>query len=174
MSPRYSEARGRTITLIEDLSERAAMSRLGYRYLLHVAPAIDRFVIPRTQGHWSSAGKDFVGMVTTTGAKSGLPRPQPLVCIPEDDGTLLLVGSNYGRAHHPSWVHNLGANPRCTVTFRGTTRDYDAQELSGDERRRAWEHAVDWYRGYSVYERTAHPRQIRLFRLTPRPAPDDV
>ncbi|HVE93984.1 MAG TPA: nitroreductase family deazaflavin-dependent oxidoreductase [Acidimicrobiales bacterium] len=144
MSPRYSESRGRQITRLEDLAERAAMSRVGYQYLLHVAPVIDRVVIPRTEGRWSSAGKDLVGMVTTTGAKSGLPRPQPLVCIPENDDTLLLIGSNYGRAHHPSWVYNLSANSHCTVTFRGTTRDYDANELDGDERRRAWDRAVDW------------------------------
>lgn len=143
------------------------MSRLGYRYLLHLAPRIDRFLIPRTDGRWSSVGRDTVGMLTGTGAKSGERRSQPLLCIDRDDGSFLLVGSNYGRARHPAWTANLRAHPECTLTFRGETRTYHARELEGEERATAWDRAVDTYRGYAVYAETAHPRVIRVFRLDP-------
>ena len=41
-------------------------------------------------------GIDKVGLVTTTGAKSGQQRTQPLVLLDDGDG-LLAIGSNYGR-----------------------------------------------------------------------------
>ena len=78
------------------------MTSVGYQYLMHLAPRIDRIVIPRTKGRLSSAGKDKVGLVTTTGAKSGQSRTQPLALIDDGDG-LLAIGSNYGRPPHPSW-----------------------------------------------------------------------
>lgn len=87
------------------------MSRAGYWFLLHVAPRIDKVVIPRTNGRLSSAGLNKVGLVTTTGAKSGYQRTQPLVLIDDGDG-LLAVGSNYGCATHPAWSANLMAHPR--------------------------------------------------------------
>lgn len=165
---RFSDIRGRRLTTAEDISERVAMSPVGYRYLLHLAPRIDKVVIPRTQGRWSSAGRDIVGMLTSTGAKSGEERSQPLLFVPGDDGSLLAIGSNYGRAWHPGWVYNLAANPSCTVTFRGETKSYVARELEGAEREAAWARAVDSYRGYAAYERRARPRRIKLFLLEPR------
>lgn len=169
---RYSEGRARRLTASEALAERFAQTPLGQRYLLHAAPKIDRVMLPRTNGHWSSVGRDLVGMVTTTGAKSGTARPQPLVCIPDHDGSLLVVGSNYGKPTHPAWSYNLIAHQRCTVTFRGSTSAFNAKLLEGVERERAWQRAVDWIRGYSSYERTAAPREIRVFRLLPRAKAD--
>ena len=88
--------------------ERAAMSPPGYRYLLNLAPRIDKVLIPRTHGRLSSVGFNKVGLVTTTGAKSGLPRTQPLTLIHDSDG-LLAIGSNYGRPPHPAWSGIISA-----------------------------------------------------------------
>jgi hypothetical protein len=98
---RQSPIRGRRLRLDKALLERFAMSRAGFWFLLHVAPRIDKVVIPRTNGRLSSAGLNKVGLVITTGAKSGQQRTQPLVLIGDGDG-LLAVGSNYGRATHPA------------------------------------------------------------------------
>ena len=73
------------------------MSPLGYQFVLHLAPRIDKVLIPPTNGRLSSMGIGRVGLVTTTGAKSGLQRTQPLTLINDSDG-LLAIGSNYGRA----------------------------------------------------------------------------
>jgi deazaflavin-dependent oxidoreductase (nitroreductase family) len=115
----------------------------------------------------------MVGMVTTTGARTGQKRSQPLVCIPDGAG-LLVVGSNYGDQRHPGWVHNLLATPECTVAFRGAVTGMAARPLEGAELEDAWAKAVDWVRGYEVYRQRAHPREIRVFRLEPTspPAPD--
>jgi hypothetical protein len=68
---RESQIRGRRLRLDEALLELALMSPVGYQFLIHLAPRIDRALIPRTKGRLSSAGFDKLGLVTTTGAKSG-------------------------------------------------------------------------------------------------------
>ena len=161
---RESPIRGRRLRLDEALIERAAMSPPGYRFLINVAPRIDKVLIPRTHGRLSSVGIDKVGLVTTTGAKSGLPRTQPLTLIDDSDG-LLAIGSNYGRPPHPAWSANLLAHPECTVEFKGPPAQYRAELLSGDARAAAWDVATDFYAGYERYRASCAPREIRLFRL---------
>ena len=146
--------------------ERALMSPAGYQFLIRLAPRIDKVLIPRTNGRLISAGIDRVGLVTTTGAKSGLPRTHPLVLIDDSDG-LLAIGSNYGRAHHPAWTANLLAHPECTVEFMAPPAQYRAELLTGDARASAWARATDFYAGYERYRASCGPREIRLFRLRP-------
>ena len=146
--------------------EHALMSPAGYQFLIRLAPPIDKVLIPRTNGRLSSAGIDRVGLVTTTGAKSGLARTHPLVLIDDSDG-LLAIGSNYGRPPHPAWSTNLLAHPECTVEFKGPPAHYRAELLSGDARASAWAVATDFYAGYERYRASCAPREIRLFRLQP-------
>ncbi|MDQ1740594.1 MAG: hypothetical protein QOE53_2246 [Pseudonocardiales bacterium] len=163
---RDSPFRGRRLRLDEELFERFAMSSLGYQYVLRLAPHIDKLVIPRTKGRLSSVGLDRVGLVTSTGAKSGQPRTHPLTLIEDSDG-LLAIGSNYGRPKHPAWSANLLAHPECTIEYKGPPRQYRAELLTGDERAAAWAKAVDFYAGYDAYRITCAPREIRVFRLRP-------
>jgi deazaflavin-dependent oxidoreductase (nitroreductase family) len=163
---RESSYRGRRLRLDEALFERFAMSRPGYLFALHVAPRIDKVLIPQTNGRLSVMGMDKVGLVTTTGAKSGQPRTQPLALIDDGDG-LLAIGSNYGRPTHPAWTANLLAHPECTVEFRGPPKRYRAELLSGDARAAAWDTAVDVYLGYESYRASCAPREIRVFGLRP-------
>ena len=90
--------------------ERVLMTRAGYLYLLHIAPRVDKLVIPRTKGQLSSAGIDKVGLITTTGAKSGQSRTQPLAFFEDSEG-LIAIASNYGHPKHPAWSANLLAHP---------------------------------------------------------------
>jgi deazaflavin-dependent oxidoreductase (nitroreductase family) len=150
----------------ESLMERALMSPVGYQYLLHLAPRIDKVLIPPTNGRLSSAGIGRVGLVTTTGAKSGLQRTHPLTLIKDSDG-LLAIGSNYGRAKHPAWSANLLARPECTVEFMAPTAPYRAELLTGDARASAWATTIDFYAGYERYRASCAPREIRVFRLRP-------
>jgi deazaflavin-dependent oxidoreductase (nitroreductase family) len=163
---RDSPFRGRRLRLDEELFERFAMSSLGYQYVLRLAPHIDKLVIPRTKGHLSSVGLDRVGLVTSTGAKSGQPRTHPLTLIDDSDG-LVAIGSNYGRPKHPAWSANLLAHPECTVEFRGPPARYRAELLTGDARVGAWTTTIDFYAGYESYRARCAPREIRLFRLRP-------
>jgi deazaflavin-dependent oxidoreductase (nitroreductase family) len=163
---RESPIRGRRLRVDEALLERFAMSPAGYQFLLRLAPRIDKVLIPRTRGRLSAMGFDKVGLVTTTGAKSGQRRTHPLVLIPDSDG-LLAIGSNYGRPTHPAWSKNLLAHPECTVEFMGPPAQYRAELLTGDARASAWATAVDFYAGYESYRTNCAPREIRVFRLRP-------
>lgn len=164
---RHSESRGRKLKLSEALTEKFAMSKAGYWSLLNVAPKVDKVIIPRTKGRLSASGIDKVGLLTSTGAKSGVERVQPLVCIDFDEDSILLIGSNYGREKHPAWTHNLMANPDCTLEFRGDPAPYVARMLEGEDYDRAWELAVDFYAGYANYKTNCAPRRIRIARLDP-------
>lgn len=163
---RESPARGRKLRIDEALLERLLMSPAGYQFLLHLAPRIDKVLIPRTNGRLSSAGIGKVGLVTTTGAKSGQLRTHPLVLIADIDG-LLAIGSNYGRTTHPAWSTNLLAHPECTVEFMGPPEQYKAELLTSDARASAWATAADFYAGYERYQASCAPREIRVFRLRP-------
>lgn len=146
--------------------ERFAMSPVGYQFLMRAAPHIDKVLIPRTNGRLSVMGFDKIGLVTSTGAKSGQQRTHPLALIDDGDG-LLAVGSNYGRPTHPAWSANLLAHPDCTIEFRGAPAPYRAELLTGDARAAAWATAVDFYAGYEGYRTNCAPREIRVFRLRP-------
>ncbi|WP_253866935.1 nitroreductase family deazaflavin-dependent oxidoreductase [Mycobacterium asiaticum] len=165
---RESPTRGRRLRLDEALIEHALMTPVGYQFLLHVAPRIDKAVIPRTKGRLSSAGVDKVGLVTSTGAKSGRRRTHPLALF-EDGDALLAIGSNYGRPNHPAWSANLLAHPECTVEFRGPPKRHKAELLTGEERAAAWARAIDFYAGFENYRISCEPREIRVFRLRPLP-----
>jgi deazaflavin-dependent oxidoreductase (nitroreductase family) len=163
---RESPIRRRRLRLDEALIERALMSPAGYRFLLHIAPRVDKVLIPPTRGRLSSMGIGRVGLVTTTGAKSGLPRTQPLTLIDDSDG-LLAIGSNYGRPPHPAWSANLISHPECTVEFMAPPAQYRGELLTGDARAAAWAVATDFYAGYERYRASCAPREIRIFRLRP-------
>jgi len=163
---RESAYRGRRLRVDEALLERAVMSRPGRVFAIHLAPRLDKVMISRTNGRLSLMGIGKVGLVTTTGAKSGQPRTHPLALIDDGDG-LLAIGSNYGRPPHPAWSANLLAHPECTVVFNGPPKRYRAELLTGDDRAAAWDTAADVYLGYENYRTRCAPRQIRVFRLRP-------
>lgn len=142
------------------------MSPAGYLFAANIAPRIDKVLIPRTQGRLSSAGFNRVGLLTSTGAKSGQPRIQPLAFVEDSDG-LLAIGSNYGRPSHPAWSANLLTHPKCTVEFKDPPRQYRAELLTGEARAKAWATAADFYAGYEQYRTKCAPREIRVFRLRP-------
>jgi len=129
--------------------------------------------------------------LTTLGAKSGQPRSVPLVAIPletevqqtgpeargagpEARGKIILIASNFGRAHHPAWYYNLRLNPHATVAIGDLTGEYLAHEAAGEEREYAWQRAAYLYGGYNAYRQRASLRTIGVFVLTPEPPPAPI
>lgn len=72
-----------------------------------------------------------VGILGTTGAKTGKPRSAPLGFVAREDGTVV-IGS--GRLENRGWVVNLKANPACTFKIKSAERRYRARPLDGAER----------------------------------------
>ena len=141
---------------------------LFYARTLH---AIDRAVFRLSRGRTTFtawlAGLP-VAWLTTTGAKSGAERTAPVLAIPADDGKLVVIASNYGQGHNPSWYHNLRANPRTRVLFDGDEREMTARELHDDERDRWYERGIEIYPGWVQYRKRAD-RRIPVIELSPGP-----
>ena len=79
-----------------------------------------------------------------TGARSGVPRANPVAYLPEGEGYLIWA-ANGGAPRSPDWYHNLKANPQTTIEVGGETIDVDAQEASGAERERLFAKATGHY-----------------------------
>ncbi|MFD8388481.1 nitroreductase family deazaflavin-dependent oxidoreductase [Streptomyces sp. NPDC059680] len=135
----------------------------------HVIPALDRAVHRLTRGRYLLSTRMLPGVVlTTTGARSGLPRRTPLACMPQEEGkSWLLAGSNFGRPGHPAWSHNLLAHPDAVISWKGRDILVTARLLEREERAQAWTALLRFWPPYATYQARVE-REIRLFRLTVR------
>ena len=106
-------------------------------------------------------------MLTVTGRKSGLPRSNPLLCVPYSEGTILVAGSYFGGPKEPLWVKNIEANPDVTVRFKGTSSPMRGRMLEGDERATAWRAMLEVWPNFALYEKRTD-RHIKVFELDPR------
>ena len=103
-------------------------------------------------------------VVTTIGAKSGIPRRLPLFSF-LDGEKFILIGSSFGRKHNPGWYYNLRANPNCQLEYEGVEKNYLAREAEGEERDTYWQQAIDSYVGYKNYAEWANHRKIPVMVL---------
>jgi deazaflavin-dependent oxidoreductase (nitroreductase family) len=108
-------------------------------------------------------------MLTTTGAKSGLPRTMPIAGIPLGDD-IAVMGTNFAQPRSPAWALNLEADPRARVGYRDRSVDVVARPATDEERERAWTTAAAAYRGFRAYRQRITDRPVRIFVLEERPA----
>lgn len=164
---------GKQPNLIHRVNRGISSSRSGAWFFSRVMHHLDRPVFRLSSGKYSAAsflaGTPLV-MLTSIGAKSGKERTVPLLAIP-NDGNLILIATNWGQSHYPSWYYNLSANPEASITLQGESpRSYVAHEATGEERERLWQAAVDVYAGYAGYEQriaAGSNRSIPVMLMTP-------
>ncbi|AEB43496.1 nitroreductase family deazaflavin-dependent oxidoreductase [Micromonospora maris] len=126
----------------------------------------DRLVGRLTRGRVVALGLVPSLIITTTGRRSGKPRSNPLLYVP--DGTsYVVIGSNWGQTHQPAWSLNLLANPEAEVDVGGRRIPVRAELATGPERDRLWQLLLDEWPAYQAYVERSGGRQIRIFRLTP-------
>ncbi|HEX5598725.1 MAG TPA: nitroreductase family deazaflavin-dependent oxidoreductase [Micromonosporaceae bacterium] len=145
--------------------------RLGHRRWVAAAARrllvpVDRFVGQITRGRVVALGLLPSLVITTTGRKSGQPRSNPLLYVPDGDA-FVVIGSNWGQPHQPAWVLNLLADPCATVAFKGKLIPVRARLSTGAERDRLWQLLVAAWPAYETYVERAGGREIRIFRLEP-------
>jgi deazaflavin-dependent oxidoreductase (nitroreductase family) len=151
------------------LMRRTAATRPMAKLYGVIQQPLDRFVFRVSRGRTTASswlGGVEITMLTTTGRKSGLPRTLPVFAIPDGDA-MILIASNFGRPHHPSWYHNLRADPHAVIVFEGRRREVTARELNGAERDRCYRRAEEMYPGFIAYPRWAGERRIPVLRLEP-------
>jgi len=135
---------------------------------------VDRWLLSHVPGRWSAAHRQGLPtlLLTTTGRRSGQPRTQALLYVRDGDA-YVVVGSNWGQRHHPAWSANLLAQPRATVTVRGTARPVRAVLATGAERDRLWPLLTEVWPAFDAYAARADGRELRIFRLTDPATPQD-
>jgi len=83
-----------------------------------------------------ASGGPFKGgdvlILTTTGAKTGEARENPLA-FSQDDGNYVVVASKGGAPTNPAWYHNLRANPIVKVEALGETFKARASVVDDEE-----------------------------------------
>lgn len=156
-------ADGRIGRTVQRLSTTPAFRRIAPR----VVPPVDRAV------SWVTGGRANLSnllvptlLLRTVGHRSGLVRETTLACVPLDDGWYL-VGSNFGREHHPAWTTNLLAEPDVSIRFRGRDETVRARKLAGEERIEVWPDLLEVWPAYDEYLQVTD-RRPRVFHLTPR------
>jgi len=117
----------------------------------------------------NTAGSEMKGkpiiLLTTIGAKTGKVRKTPLMRV-EHEGQYAVVASLGGAPKNPVWYYNIKAHPQVELQDGDVTKDYEAREVSGDEKAVWWERAVEAWPDYAEYQ-TKTDRQIPVFVLTP-------
>jgi deazaflavin-dependent oxidoreductase (nitroreductase family) len=106
-------------------------------------------------------------LLTTNGARTGRRTTVPLGFGVDDRGRVFVVGSKTGAPHHPSWFHNLRADPAVTVELGDGTYAARAIVTAGEERNRLYRLVSG---GASAYEQNTE-RVFPVVVLEGVPAP---
>lgn len=105
-------------------------------------------------------------LLTTTGRKSGQPRPLPLIYRKVGDD-YVIIASKGGAPAHPFWYLNLVANPEVEVQAGRDVCRATARTAEGEEREDLWHRLAEIYPPYDDYQARAGARQIPVVVLTP-------
>lgn len=116
-------------------------------------------------GNVPNFGSSLV-LVHSVGAKSGQPRINPLMGIPQPDGSWLVAASKAGAPTHPAWYFNLLAHPDASVETPDGTFEVIATELDGDDRDAGWAQFTSRSPGFAAYELKAGDRVIPVIKLS--------
>lgn len=130
----------------------------------------DRAVGRLTRGRVVALGLIPSLVITTTGRRSGQPRSNPLLYVPDGDA-YVVIGSNWGQQHQPGWAMNLLADPNAEVDVKGRRIAVRAEVATGAERERLWRLLVTEWPAYRTYVERAGGREIQIFRLVPTGGP---
>ncbi len=90
-------------------------------------------------------------LITTTGARSGKQRTNPLVYFP-DNGRVVVFASKAGAPTNPDWYHNMVAHPGVTVEVGHERYEATAVEVTGDERDRLFAAQIAVMPGFKNYQ----------------------
>jgi deazaflavin-dependent oxidoreductase (nitroreductase family) len=90
-------------------------------------------------------------LLTTTGARSGKTRINPLMYLRDGD-RLVVFGSKGGAPTNPDWYHNIVANPDASVEVGTESFPVRATVATGDERDELFAEQAKRYPQFAQYE----------------------
>jgi deazaflavin-dependent oxidoreductase (nitroreductase family) len=127
-------------------------------------------IIEEFRSNAGKVGGGFEGapmlVLTTTGAKSGKTRENPMMYLAEGD-RIYVFASKAGAPTNPDWYHNLVANPDATIEVGSDTVTVVARVAEPTERDVIWARQKERSPQFAAYEETAAPRKIPVVVLDP-------
>ena len=135
----------------------------------HVAWKVDPLLLRMSGGRLSLTLPIRTGVLETRGARTGAVRRNAVIYF-HDGERVTLIASHAGAPTHPSWFHNLRANP--DVLFGG--QEFRAEVVEDEpSRQRLWALADQVFPPFAIYREQAGRtgRTIPLVQLVARSTP---
>ncbi len=127
-------------------------------------------IIEEFRANGGQVGGGFAGapmlLLTTTGARSGKTRVNPMMYLAEGDRWYVFA-SKAGAPTNPDWYHNLLAHPDVSIEVGTETVQVRATPLEGDERDRVYAEQAAANPGFAEYQE-ATDRVIPVIALDRR------
>jgi deazaflavin-dependent oxidoreductase (nitroreductase family) len=127
----------------------------------------NRQIIQEFRANGGKVGGPFAGvpllLLTTTGAKSGQQRINPLTYL-LDGERLFIFAAKGGSPTNPDWYHNLVAHPHVIVEVGAEQFEATAVPVSGEERDQIYAREVQVHPGAADYEKKT-TRKIPVMEL---------
>lgn len=132
----------------------------------------NRKLIEEFRAHHGQVGDMWEGrpllLLTTTGAKSGQRRTNPMMYLREGD-RVFVFASKGGAPTHPDWYRNLLVHPEVTVEIGDQTYTAVAKPVTGAERDRIYATWAQMYPQFGEYQEKT-TRVIPVIELEPHGA----
>ncbi len=144
----------------------AGRTRAWAAFYRWYGPKADPWLYHMTQGQAATRLGFPMLLLTTTGARSGLPRVMPLVYVRDGDD-FVVVGTNFGQRHHPGWTANLITHPEASIEVGPEQLPVTGELVDQATWEQLWRRFVALYPGYEGYLTRCAPRRPRMFRLRP-------
>lgn len=90
-------------------------------------------------------------LLHTLGARSGQPRINPMMYLPDGD-RMIVIASKSGSPGHPDWYFNLKAHPHTRAEVGTEVVEVTAVELQGQDRERMFAKQARRYPGFQIFQ----------------------
>lgn len=140
-------------------------SPLGLWLSRHIGWKVDPPLLRLTRGRIGTALVIPTALLETRGARSGEQRRNGVIYF-HDGERVTLIASKAGAPMHPSWFHNVRANPEVRLNGRPFRAEVVEDEA---ERARLWELADRVFPPFAGYRESAarSGRAIPILQLLP-------
>src|SRR5262245_15739133 len=105
-------------------------------------------------------------LLITTGRKSGEKYLFPLF-YGRAGNSYFVVASKGGAPEHPGWYRNILANPEVDIQVGTAKMRARARTVTGAERKRLWDQALEFWPPYADYQTKTGGREIPVVMLDP-------
>lgn len=154
-------------TLYQQAILRIAKLRPVTWFLVNLGPKIDPILMGVSNGYLKLGPGTPTVILYNRGAKSGKLRKTPVIYFNNGDDAIL-IASKGGAASHPAWLYNVKANPEVELWVGNKGGPYTARLAAGEEKKRLWILATEFYAGFADYQKRAGDRDIHVVVCSPR------